>query len=82
MKFIRKSDSVDAEQFLEGNPVPAGVEFGVTSDRPDCSRIKNHYVGTSTGTLIVFIGDWIITYSNGTQYAYNDKTFKEMYLAI
>jgi hypothetical protein len=70
MKFISKTVVIEAEQYLEGKPIPLGVKF-TTRAEAHVARLPtgSPYVITIHGAFTQVVdGDWIIQERDGIHY--------------
>jgi hypothetical protein len=68
-KFRKKPVVIEAEQYLPGKPVPAGVE-------PMWGGL---FILTLEGNMQVSPGDWVITGVNGEKYPCKPDIFEKTY---
>jgi hypothetical protein len=66
MKFRKKPVIIEAEQFLEGQPIPKGVCAGWKCG-DDSGQLHLHTIHNNQRVDIVF-GDWVIPEADGIHY--------------
>src|ERR1700684_3723141 len=77
-KYRKKPVVIDAVQFLEGQPLPEGVNYGYPKERGDpvSHRLDGKYwIATLEGEHITTFGDWIINRVKGERYPCKAEIF-------
>ena len=77
MPYFRRKPSppIEANQYLEGKPVPNGVQF-----RELENGMRIAYVTTHQGVKVsVRPGEWIVTERGGRYYPISDDEFQRLY---
>lgn len=61
-------DEVEAVQYIEGQPLPAGVTMAMVEDRDSGEAVERAVVDTKDPAGPATIGDgcWIVTHADGT----------------
>jgi hypothetical protein len=78
-KFRKKPAVIEAEQFLEGQPIPKGVCFGWHCG-DTASKIPHVHTTHNNQRVDVVFGDWIIPEPNGSNfYPCKPDIFKATY---
>lgn len=75
MKFRKKPVVIEAEQLLEGMPVPEGI-----CTKRDCVyNLLQPHMHTLEGPLMTSVGDWIIIGIKGERYPCKPDIFEATY---